>query len=97
MPEIKLTPEILEESANKLQEANNLNKDVIDRLDNLVDALNADWEGDAYNAFRDSYNNKRQTFRDLSEDMRKFVIFLNKFADIMRQEEKRQADVARNL
>ena len=97
MPVIKLTPEVLEEGANRLQEANNLNKDVIDRLDGLIESLNADWEGDAYNAFRESYMNKRQTFQDLSEDMRKFVDFLNKFADIMRQEEKRQADAARNL
>ncbi|MBQ7220143.1 MAG: WXG100 family type VII secretion target [Synergistaceae bacterium] len=97
MPVIKLTPEVLEDSANKLREASNLNKDVIDRLDNLIESLNADWEGDAYNAFRDSYNNKRQTFQEFNDDMVKFVDFLNKFADVMREEERRQADAARNL
>ncbi len=97
MPVIKLTPELLEQGADKLVEANNLNEDVIQRLDNLISGLNADWEGDAYNAFKQSYDSKRKTFVELSQHMEKFVLFLKKFADVMRQEEKRQADAAINL
>ena len=97
MPTIKLTPELLEEGAANLQKANDRNEDVIGRLDALIESLNADWEGEAYEAFRTSYGNKRQSFIDLSREMQKFVVFLKKFADIMRQEEKRQKDVAINL
>ncbi|MBQ6981741.1 MAG: WXG100 family type VII secretion target [Synergistaceae bacterium] len=97
MPVIKLTPELLEEGANRLTEANNSNENVINRLDGLISSLNADWEGEAYNAFKQSYDNKRKTFVELSQEMEKFVLFLKKFADVMRQEEKRQASAAINL
>ena len=97
MPSIKLTPELLEEKAGNLRSTAARNDDVIARLDGLIEALNADWEGDAYNAFRESYSQKRATFESFTEDMEIFASFLVKFADIMRQEEKRQTDVARQL
>ena len=97
MPAIKLTPEALEDGAGRLEQANQRNEDVISHLDSLIESLNADWEGEAYEAFRASYGTKRQTFVDLSQEMQKFVVFLRKFADVMRQEEKRQADAAVNL
>ena len=97
MPVIKLTPEVLEEKASSLRDTAARNDDVIGRLDNLVNALNADWEGDAYNAFRESFLAKCETFKSFTQDMSIFADFLVKFADIMRQEEKRQTDAARQL
>ncbi len=97
MPVIKLTPEVLEEKAAGLMDTARRNDDVIGRLDNLINALNADWEGDAYNAFSESYLAKRETFKSFTQDMSVFADFLKKFADIMRQEEKRQTDAARQL
>ena len=97
MPVIQLTPEVLEEKASSLRDTAARNDDVIGRLDNLVNALNADWEGDAYNAFRESFLAKRETFKSFTQDMSIFADFLVKFADIMRQEEKRQTDAARQL
>ncbi len=97
MPGIKLTPELLEEGASKLKDANAKNEDVINRLDNLMANLVNDWEGEAQAAFRDSYARKRETFQSVSVDMQTFVEFLNRFADIMRQEEQRQRDKAAGL
>ena len=97
MPVIKLTPEVLEEKASSLRQTAARNDDVIDRLNGLVEALNADWEGDAYNAFKESYMTKRETFKSFTGDMSIFADFMVKFADVMREEERRQVVAARNL
>ena len=97
MPTIKLTPELLEDGAGRLEQANQRNEDVITKLDGLIQSLNADWEGEAYEAFSASYANKRQTFVDLSAEMKKFVVFLKKFADVMREQEKLQKGKAEEL
>ena len=97
MPAIKLTPEILEEKAGSLAQTAARNDEVVDRLQGLIDALNADWEGDAYNAFKASFDAKKATFKSFTQDMEVFVKFLKKFANIMREEEKRQTTVAQQL
>lgn len=94
---IKLTPEILEEKAGSLTQTAARNDEVIDRLQGLINALNADWEGDAYNAFKASYDAKKATFKSFTQDMEIFAKFLRKFAGIMREEEKRQTTVAQQL
>ena len=97
MATIKLTPELLEEGATSLQQANQRNEDVINKLDTLIEALNTDWEGEAYQAFSSSYASKRQSFVDLSAEMKKFVVFLRKFAEVMRDQEKLQKGKAEGL
>lgn len=97
MPSIKLTPEVLEEKAGSLTQTAVRNDEVVDRLQGLIDALNADWEGDAYNAFKASFDAKKATFKSFTQDMEVFVKFLKKFANIMREEEKRQTTVAQQL
>lgn len=97
MPTIKLTPEVLEEGAEKLRNTAQKNDEVVQGLENLIASLEADWEGDAYNNFKASFEEKKATFQSFTQDMEKFVNFLKKFADIMREEEKRQADAASKL
>ncbi len=97
MPAIKLTPEILEDAATKLSQTAAKNDEVIDKLQELINGLNADWEGDAYNAFKASFDSKKATFKSFTQDMEKFVNFLKKFANIMREEEKRQTKAAIDL
>ena len=97
MPSIKLTPEVLEEKAGSLTQTAVRNDEVVDRLQGLIDALNADWEGDAYNAFKASFDAKKATFKSFTQDMEVFVKFLKKFANVMREEEKRQTTVAQQL
>ena len=97
MPLIKLTPEVLMEKASGLRATAERNNDVIARLNTLVDGLEADWEGDAYNAFRESYLTKRSTFEKFTIDMDVFAKYLEDFATIMRDQEKLQADKARQL
>lgn len=97
MPRIKLTPEVLEEKSNLLTNTAQRNDDVISRLDMLINGLVSDWEGEAQTEFANSYRTKRESFESFTEEMRVFAEFLAKFADIMRQEEKRQADAARGL
>ena len=97
MPSIKLTPEVLEDKASSLTQTAVRNDEVVDRLQGLIDALNADWEGDAYEAFKASFNTKKATYKSFTQDMEIFVKFLNKFANIMREEEKKQTRAAINL
>ncbi len=97
MPMIQLTPEILDEKAANLESTAQRNDDVVSRLDSLINALEADWEGEAYNAFRTSYQNKREKFQHFTLDMRDFAKYMRDFAEIMREEEKRQTTAAQNL
>ena len=97
MPSIKLTPEVLEEKADSLTQTAVRNDEVVDHLQSLIDSLNADWEGDAYNAFKASFDAKKATFKSFTQDMEVFVKFLKRFANIMREEEKRQTTVAQQL
>jgi WXG100 family type VII secretion target len=97
MAAIKLTPEILEEKADSLTQTAQRNDEVVNRLLGLIDALNADWEGDAYNAFKASFDAKKATFKSFTQDMEIFVKFLKKFANMMREEEKRLTTVAQQL
>ena len=97
MPVIQLTPEFLDDKAASLRSTAQTNEDVIGRLNTLIDGLEADWEGDAYNAFRESYLAKRETFQKFTLDMNKFADYMTEFADIMREEEKRMAAAARGL
>ena len=97
MARIKLTPELLMDCAANLEKVNGKNEDVINRLDNIIATLEIDWEGDAQKAFKDSYNRKRATFANVTLEMKEFVDFLKKFADMMKQEEERQALKARDI
>ena len=97
MPRIKLTPELLEQCAIDLDKANTQNEEVVIKLDNIINNLELDWEGDAQRAFKDSYSRKRSTFQNVSHEMKIFVDFLKKFADIMKQEEERQRNKATGL
>ena len=97
MARIKLTPELLEDKSNSLMMTAERNDDVIYRLSGLIDALNAAKESAEYNAFKSSFDAKKATFKSFTQDMEIFAKFLKKFADIMREEEKRQANAAMNL
>ena len=97
MPRISLTPENLRERAGTLRQTAVMNDDVITKLDNLINGLQSIWEGTAQQAFVDSYNTKRSTFKSFTEDMEVFAKFLEDFAESMRQEEEFRTNAAHQL
>ena len=98
MARIRLTPENLLDYAAQLEKVNGKNEDVINKLDSIINTLAGDfWEGDAQRAFKGSYDKKRSTFENVTLEMKEFVDFLKKFADIMKQEEDRQRIKAEGL
>ena len=97
MPVIQLTPENLRDEAEKLRKTAEINEDVLSRLDSAINGLAGNWEGDAYNAFKTSYESKRKTFEGFTLDMTNFVNYMKEFADVMENQEKLQTGAAQNL
>ena len=94
---VLLTPEELEDEAVKLVDTAKRNDDVIATLNTLEQGLLADWEGDAQQAFLDSYRKKRETFKSFTEDMEKLANNIKTFAAHMRDEEQQKTAQAREL
>ena len=97
MPKILLTPENLRDEAARLEQEAAKNDDVLNQLDTLINGLVAGWEGEAQQAFQNSYNTKRATFKKFGDEMKDFVAFMKKFADIMEDQERLQKGKADSL
>ena len=96
MARIKLTPEMLNEQANKLIQYANQNDEVVQNLDSITSSLQG-WEGTAQEAFFASYNQKRATFVSFTDALREFAQKVINFSDVMKGEEERQTRVAQEL
>ncbi len=94
---VLLTPEELEDEAAQLIKMADTNDNVIQTLNGVVDGLLSGWEGEAQQAFVESFTKKRETFSRLSEDMRNFAERIKTFASHMRDEETQKANQAREL
>ncbi len=97
MPRILVTPENLRDEAAKLEQEAAKNDDVLNQLDTLINGLVQGWEGEAQQAFVNSYNTKRATFKKFGDEMKDFVAFMKKFADVMEDQERLQKGKADSL
>lgn len=94
---IKLTPALLKDGAAELLKAKADNENAISNLNAIVDGLISDWHGEAQDAFANSYARKKQTFQTFTLDIEKLANALEKFAQVMEDQEKLQAGKADNL
>lgn len=81
---VRLTPENLIAGAQSLKRVMADNDDLLNRLDNLVDGLESGWHSEAQKAFTAAYQAKRATFRQFSLDMEGLIMFLERYAEMMR-------------
>ena len=95
--EILVTPERLEEEAGNLTKSKADHDNSLAEMQNVVNGLLQYWRGEAQEAFANSFNNKKKTFEEFSLDLEKFVKFLQRFAEIMRSQERAKTLEAQTL
>ena len=96
--DILLTPEsLLEEYANLLKNKAALDQVVNDIANNIIKTLVESWQGEAQQAFENSFNQKKATFDKFSEEMQKFADFIKTYADEMKALEDKQKAAAAQL
>lgn len=67
MAVIQVTPETLRSKANDVRNYRTEHDDVMQKLKNLIYALNEIWKGEAQNAFLEKYESMQPTFTNFSE------------------------------
>ena len=96
--DILLTPEtLLDEYANLLKNKAALDQVVNDILNNIIKTLVEHWQGEAQQAFENSFNQKKAAFDKFSEEMQTFANFIKEYADQMKALEEKQKNAAMNL
>ncbi|MBR1418043.1 MAG: WXG100 family type VII secretion target [Synergistaceae bacterium] len=94
---IVVTPETLEQRSNELKKAQETQRQSFDTVKSLIDNLVSGWEGEAQQAFMNSYNNNKKTFDEFIVDMGNFAKFMYDFAAAMRLNEKGGVSKAQQL
>lgn len=97
MPEILLTPELLESEAAKLLGWKNELDAAFNKIQTLISGLINNWHGEAQQAFESSYESKKPTITQLTQDMEKFANFMKSYAEHMRDSERGSAQRAASL
>ena len=96
--DILLTPEsLLQEYANLLKNKAALDQVVEDIANSIIKQLIGHWQGEAQQAFENSFNQKKAAFDKFSEEMQTFADFIKKYADEMKQLEEAQKAKAAQL
>ncbi len=83
MPEIMLTPEVLTEKATELGNIQAEQQNVIESIQKLIDDIVSGWEGKAQQAFLNSFNEKKGTYKEFAVDMSSFADFLRSYSQTM--------------
>lgn len=72
MAKIRITPETLEAQANKLNGYNEQHKQAYQQIQTLIKDLSSEWEGEAFQAFTQSFAGQEATFKKFAEDIETF-------------------------
>lgn len=67
MAVIQVTPETLRSKATDVRNYRSEHEDTMQKLKNLIYALNEIWKGEAQNAFLEKYESMQPTFTNFSE------------------------------
>lgn len=91
MPEIFLTPDMLNDTAGKIEAQQQVLEGFLNKIQSVVDNLLSDWKGDAQTAFANSWEERKGTYREFTADMSKFSDFLRSYAGTMQNLDAGQA------
>ena len=67
MATIQVTPETLREKATEIRTLKSEHDEVMNKMTNLIHALNEQWKGEAQTAFVSKYDRMQSTFTNFSE------------------------------
>ncbi|MBR1418044.1 MAG: WXG100 family type VII secretion target [Synergistaceae bacterium] len=83
MPKILVTPDFLKSKATELTNAQTALTATMKAIQQLADTLLSEWEGKAQKAFMNSYEAKKQVYKEFDVALQKFADFLNDYASTM--------------
>ena len=67
MATIQVTPETLREKATEIRTLKSEHDEVMNKMTNLIHALNEQWKGEAQTTFVSKYDSMQSTFTNFSE------------------------------
>ena len=97
MPRIQITPETLQGQAKDLRGKKTQHEDVYQQIKQLVASLEQEWQGEAQQAFYNSFAQKEPLFRQFAEEMEKFAQLMEQVAERMRASEEENKAAAQRL
>ncbi len=83
MPKILLTPSFLKSKAQEIAQCQLDLVNTMKAIQGIVDSLLSEWEGKAQTAFVNSYESKKQVYKDFDVALQKFADFLNDYSATM--------------
>lgn len=72
MAKIRITPDTLEQQANQLNSLKDQHAQIYGNIKSLIDAVAAEWEGEANRAFVQSFQSNDAAFRQFESDVESF-------------------------
>ena len=88
MGTIQVTPEQLEGKATEVRGLKSNHDETMQRLANLVRALNEQWKGAAQDAFRAKFEEMQPQFRSFSERLEKYAADMDTAARGLRETDR---------
>ena len=83
MPEIQLTPQLLNSEAGKMDTHRENLTGIVNQIQTLVNELQSGWHGKAQQAFVNSFTEKKKVYDTFAEDMLTFSTFMKNYAAAM--------------
>ena len=83
MPKIRLTSDVLKQRAGEVTQCMEDQKEIINKVSNLIDEIVSDWEGEAQKGFIEAFDRARPVYEKFAPDLENFANFLNNYANTM--------------
>ncbi|RCX13017.1 WXG100 family type VII secretion target [Anaerobacterium chartisolvens] len=80
---IRITPEQLRSEAKRLQGFNDQHQQTFDQMGKLIEGLRSQWEGQAVEAFQQSFNSAKAELNKFKVSIDVFVANMNKSAQAL--------------
>lgn len=97
MADVSMTYSALESAAGKINTAKEDLENVISQLDGAVNALEGNWTGKAYEAFRNAWTESKPTMQKLAMAVGNFAPELNSAVSDESEREAQRASTMSNL
>lgn len=97
MGQIQVTVAEMEEKKNQVNQLISQILEEIEETSQIVNALNSEWEGDASEAFQQSYRTNSARLLAAVEALRKFVQVLDKIIETYIRTEAMNAKIAKQI
>jgi len=65
--QIRLTPDQMRQRSGEVRTQGEIFQDVIDRMQNVINELQTEWEGEASRAFADQFDRLKPAFNDMRQ------------------------------